>query len=132
MSYKIMRLSLWSIPILLMSLCPLGLRAQQGGAQAENKPARHMVSVTGCLQQGVEQGGLFITGEDGKVWELHSHTVKLADHLGHKVTVSGSRTREAKAKEEEMGKSEKKEAGDKEYGDLRVTKLKMISASCDK
>ena len=88
-------------------------------------------AVTGCLQKG-DQADLFsITGEDGKSWDLRSSTVKLADHVGHQVTVTGSPTREAKAEEKKEGQVEN--AAQKEgLGELRVTDLKMVSQSCSK
>jgi hypothetical protein len=88
-------------------------------------------AVTGCLQKG-DQADLFsITGEDGKSWDLRSSTVKLADHVGHQVTVTGSPTREAKAEEKKAGQVEN--AARKEgLGELRVTDLKMVSPGCTK
>ena len=88
-------------------------------------------AVTGCLQKG-EQADLFsITGENGKSWDVRSTTVKLADHVGHQVTVTGSPTREAKAEETKEGQVEN--AARKEgLGELSVTDLKMVSPSCTK
>jgi hypothetical protein len=63
---------------------------------------------------------------------LRSSAVKLDKHLGHKVTVTGPITHEPKVgemtKEEEMEKPTDKE----EYGNLRVTSLKMLSKTCSK
>jgi len=101
--------------------------------QAE-KPAKGTKTVTGCLQKGDEPGEFSIEGADGKLWGLRSSTVKLEDHVGHKVTVAGPASRESKAEE----KKEKKEgevtnaAQKNEYRDLRVTSLKMISDTCAK
>lgn len=101
--------------------------------QAE-KPAKGTITVTGCLQKGDEAGEFSIAGEDGKLWGLRSSTVKLEDHVGHKVTVAGTASGESKAEE----KKEKKEgevenaAQKEEYRDLRVTSLKMISDTCAK
>lgn len=101
--------------------------------QAE-KPAKGTTTVTGCLQKGDEAGEFSIAGEDGKVWGLHSSTVKLEDHVGHKVTVAGTASGESKAdakkekKEGDVVKASQKE----EYGDLRITSLKMISDTCAK
>jgi hypothetical protein len=88
-------------------------------------------AVTGCLQKG-DQADLFsITGEDGKSWDLRSSTVKLADHVGHQVTVTGSPTHEAQAEEKKEGQVEN--AARKEgLGELRVTDLKMVSPGCTK
>ena len=88
-------------------------------------------AVTGCLQKGDLADQFSITGEDGKSWDLRSSTVKLADHVGHQVTVTGSPTREAKAEEKKEGQVEN--AARKEgLGELRVTDLKMVSPSCTK
>jgi opacity protein-like surface antigen len=111
--------------------------AKQGSTQVaaqekrQPKPASPETTVTGCLQKGDEQGEFAITGEDGKSWDLHSTAVKLDEHIGHKVTVAGTITRESKAEEKKEGEVEKA-SGKQEYGDLRVTSLKMISTTCSK
>ena len=97
----------------------------------QEKSASKTKAVTGCLQKGDQPDQFSITGEDGKSWDLRSSTVKLADHVGHQVTVTGSPTREAKAEEKKEGQVQN--AGQKEeLGELRVTSLKMISQSCTK
>jgi hypothetical protein len=133
---KIVRLSYWLVPILFVSLCPLSVNAQATAAPEKEKaaPAHHTRSVTGCLQKGDEPGEFSIAGEDGKTWGLHSKTVKLEEHLGHKVTVTGSPVHESakeRAEEKKEGKMEKA-AGKDEIGDLRVTSVKMISETCTK
>jgi hypothetical protein len=138
---KIVRLSYWLVPVLFFSLCPVVALAQGTAApekqdeKAMQKPAGHTQSVTGCLQKGDEPGEFAITGEDGKTWGLYSKTVKLAEHVGHKVTVTGSPTHESEAKESAQEKKEEKmekAAGKEEIGDLRVTNLKMVSETCTK
>jgi hypothetical protein len=102
-----------------------------GGPQAEaiaEKPA-HTQIVTGCLQKGDEPGRLSITDENGKTWDLHSTNVKLDEHLGHRVTVTGSTTYESKAEEKREGEVEKASRKG-EYADLDVTSLKMVSETC--
>ena len=101
--------------------------------QAE-KPAKGTMTVTGCLQKGDEVGEFSIAGEDGKVWGLRSSTVKLEDHLGHKVTVAGTASGESKAEaKKEKKEGEVENASQKEeYRDLSVTSLKMIAATCAK
>jgi hypothetical protein len=134
MSQKIARLSYWLVPALCVSLCPLALHAQESPAKekAEHKAAHHAVSVTGCLQKGDEPGEFSITGADSKTWDLRSRSVKLAEHVGHKVTVTGFQHHESKAEEakEEKMKKDKEAAGKGENADLRVTSLKMVSNSC--
>jgi hypothetical protein len=132
MMQKLPRLCLWMVLILFMSLSP---KASYGAPQmadekAEKASAGSKQSVTGCLQKGDEPGGYTITGENGKVWELHSKKVQLADRVGHNVTLTGSAGNRSKAQEEKIEVNEKKEAGEKEHGDLRVSSLKMIGDSC--
>jgi hypothetical protein len=122
MSHKIAKLAFWLIPILCLSLCPVALIAQTAKAEKSQ-------TVTGCLQKGDEAGEFSLKGEDGKTWGLRSTSVKLDQHIGHQVTVTGSTTHETKAEEKKEGQMEN--AGSKtEYADLTVTKLKMVSDSC--
>jgi hypothetical protein len=95
----------------------------------------HAKTVTGCLQKGHEKGEFSIKGEDGKTWGLRSTNVKLDEHVGHQVTVTGSAHHETKAQEKSEEKKEgqmENAAGKEEYGDLRVTDLKMVSETCTK
>jgi hypothetical protein len=100
-------------------------------AQEPQQPAGAETTVTGCLQKGDEPGAVSIIGEDGRNWELHSTSVKFDEHIGHKVTVTGTVTRESKAQEKKEGQVEKA-AGKEESGDLRISSLKMISKTCSK
>jgi len=75
------------------------------------------MTVTGCLtKEAKEKNEFLISGEDGRTWGLKSTSVKLADHLNHKVTVTGKVT--------------KKEHEGKEAGDLKVSNLQMVSQTC--
>jgi hypothetical protein len=94
-----------------------------GLARAQEKKGDN-VTVTGCLTKGDKASEYFITGDDGKTYGLHSSTVKLADHQGHKVTVTGT-----VSKMENPSKEEAK-TGKREVADLRVSNLTMVSASC--
>ena len=127
MSQKLAKLAFWLIPIVCLSLCPIALIA---GEKAE-----HAQTVTGCLQKADASGEFSITGEDGKTWGLRSTSVKLDQHIGHKVTVTGSTTHESakteKAEEKKEGQVENA-ASKAEYADLTVTSLKMVSDSCTK
>ncbi len=132
MMQKLARLSMWMIPVLLMSLSPAALYSapQTTEEKAEKTPAKSSKSVTGCLQKGDEAEGFTITGKGGKVWELHSKKVQLAEHVGHTVTVAGTADSRSKEEEEKIEANEKKEYGEKKHGDLRVSSLKMVSDSC--
>ncbi len=104
------------------SLSAIALAAQEN--QTKTKAGGKTVSVTGCLQKGDEAGEYSVTGEDGKRYGLRSKSVDLSKHLGHKVTVTGTKIRE------EDEEKKKNEAGGGEYANLRVTDIKHISESC--
>jgi hypothetical protein len=114
-----------------------GAKAQAVAEQKTEANQTRMTRVnilTGCLQKGDEPGEFSITGEDGKSWDLRSSSVKLDQHVGHQVTVTGSHAREIRAeenKEKREGQVEKASSKE-EYGDLRVTTLKMVRDTCDK
>ena len=89
------------------------------------------MTVTGCLQKGTQPGETTIIGADGKSYDLRSENIKLAQHIGHQVTVTGTASSETKAEEKKEGQVEK--AASKEaIGNLSVTELKMISKTCSK
>jgi lipid-binding SYLF domain-containing protein len=114
-----------------------GAKAQAVAEQkteAKQKPMSHAKTVTGCLRKGDHPNEFSITGEDGKSWDLRSSSVKLDQHVGHQVTVTGSAARETRGemnKEKKEGQVEKASSKE-EYGDLRVTTLKMVSDTCSK
>ena len=118
---------LWALPVVFGGLFFCATGSAQGAANKTKAPQQ---SVTGCLLKGDEAGGFTIVGNDGRVWELHSKKIKLSEHVGHTVTLTGSAVRESKSTEEKMESSEKKEASGKEYSDLKVDSLKMVSDSC--
>src|SRR6266436_5092596 len=107
--------------VLALGLGSLAWTAQED--QTKTKGGKS-VTVTGCLQKGDEAGEYSITSEDGKRYGLRSKAVDLSKHLGHKVTVAGTKMREENEEKEE------KQSRGGEYADLRVTNLKMISQSC--
>jgi hypothetical protein len=107
--------------VLALGLGSLAWTAQE--SQTKTKGG-NSVTVTGCLQKGDEAGEYSITGEDGKHYGLHSKSVDLSKHLGHQVTVTGTKMRE------ENEEKEKKEARAGEHADLRVTNVKHISETC--
>ena len=129
------RMSSFSVLMLLMAAVaffPALLHAQDAQGMSDTKSG-HMSSketATGCLQKGDEPNGYTLTADDGKVWELQSTKVKLADHVGHKVTVMGTAAKASDAMEKKKESSETKETEGKEHGDLKVTSLKMVSESC--
>jgi len=110
------------VGLLLILVIVVGV-AIYAGSQAKSGGSK---TVTGCLQKGDEPNEYSITDTNGKTYGLYSSDVKLADHLGHKVTVIG----QMKAEKEEAEEREEKGSNKKEAGDLQVTKLTMVSTSC--
>ena len=89
-------------------------------AESKNKAGAKItgqtVTATGCLtKEAKEKNEFLIAGEDGKTWGLKSNTVKLNDHLNHKVNVTGKVT---------------KGGHGNEAGDVTVSDLKMVSQTC--
>ena len=86
------------------------------GKDKDGAKAGQILSATGCLTKDAkEKNEYVITGEDGKTWGLKSTTVKLNDHVNHKVTITGKVT--------------KGEHGN-EAGDMNVSALSMVSDTC--
>jgi len=87
--------------------------------------AAEKATVTGCLAQGDHANEYAIKAQDGKTYGLHSSAVKLAEHMGQQVEVTGNVTekKEKSGKEAKTGKPE-------EDAHMTVTSLKMISATC--
>ncbi len=113
-------------------MCPFVLMAQQGTSDTSQAAAsaKHTppVTATGCLEKGQEANGYYLTDENGKNWELTGKN--LSSHVGHKITVTGHEVQGSKAHEAKVEPSETTEASGKQYADLRVTHVKMVSESC--
>ena len=107
--------------VLALGICSFFTQAV---AQSAKEKKGQTVTITGCVQKG-EAADEFAITQNGKKYGLKSTSVKLADHLGHQVTVTGKITRAPGQGEE----GEKEEEGG-EYADVQVTSLKMISTSC--
>ena len=135
MLHQIAKRSIWLVPALFISFCPIVSHAQADAAPTKMAPMhKHAaIKVTGCLQKGESADEFSLAGKDGKTWELHSTAVKLDEHLGHTVTVTGVTHHETKAdeaKEATTEPAETKGAEAKEAGDLLVSSLKMVSKTC--
>jgi len=98
------------------------------------------MTLTGCLQKGDEPNTFLLTNATGATadrWELVGApaSLKMADHVGHKVEVHGSAVSGATAEKLEHEKGAKKETKEekaKEKGEhhLRVHSFKHISPTC--
>jgi Protein of unknown function (DUF5818) len=131
-----MKFALWLVPLVLFILCPFVL-AQYGGTQSDQSgmgqntmgSSHPAMTVTGCLKQGSENGGYYLTAKDGKIYEL-SGKADFAKHVGHTVTVTGHEMPMSKEDESKKEMSEKTEAGSNPYADLHVMNMKHVSETC--
>jgi hypothetical protein len=111
----------------------VGLAMAQDTTKTTHKKTR---TLTGCLQKGDDAGEYNLTTTKGGTWEIKSDSVKLSEHVGHTVTITGVVPNATVHGMKEDTKEEMKEHGmDKnatEHGHLTATDLKMVSDSCQK
>ena len=100
-----------------------------GAAQDTQDTSQLTRFVTGCLQKGQGANEYHLIAENAK-WHLKSDNVRLADHVGHKVKVTGVVSNQPYHGMKEDLKAEVSK-NPTETGGLTVTNLEMVSASCD-
>jgi hypothetical protein len=110
-----------------------GLATAQDTTKTTHKKTRVL---TGCLQKGDDANEYKLTTAKGGTWEIKSDSLKLGDHVGHTVTITGVVSNATLHGAKEDAKAEAKEHGvDKgstEHGHMTVTNLTMDSDSCSK
>ena len=110
-----------------------GLATAQDTTKTTHKKTR---TLTGCLQKGESANEYNLTAKDGGTWEIKSDSVKLDEHVGHTVKVTGVVPNAMAHGMKEDTKEEMKEHGmDKsatEQGHLTVTDLTMVGDTCSK
>ena len=110
-----------------------GLATAQDATKTTHKKTRML---TGCLQKGDDANEYKLTTAKGSTWEIKSDSLKLGDHVGHTVTITGVVSNATLHGVKEDAKAEAKEHGiDKdstEHGHMTVTYVKMVSDSCKK
>ena len=103
-------------------------------AQDAKKPDKDKVrTLTGCLQKSDDAGEFNFTAKNGSTWELESELVKLADHIGHTVTITGLiKDPKLHALKEDIKEGAEKVVGKdaKEHGRLNVTKVVHVGNTC--
>ena len=114
------KLFLCLLPMVCLTLFPVFLSAQNSMGKT--------VSATGCLKQGTDRGGYYLMGENGTMYELWGHN--LAQHVDHKVTVTGTEEQMPQSVEQKRESDETSESGGAPHVDLRVSNVKMVSESC--
>jgi len=118
---------------LFMFAGAVGLANAQDTTKTTHKKTR---TLTGCLQKGEGANEYNLTAKDGGTWEINSDSVKLDEHVGHTVRITGVVPNAMAHGMKEDTKEEMKEHGmDKhatEHGHLTVTDLTMVSDTCPK
>ncbi len=109
------------------------LAAAQDTTKTTHRKAR---TLQGCLQKGDDAHEYLLTTAKGATWEIKSDSLKLGEHVGHSVTVTGVVSHAKMHGMKEDAKAEAKEHGvDKdstEHGHMTVTNLSMVSDTCKK
>jgi hypothetical protein len=106
---------------ILAVVASLGLCALAAQAKIHRPVRSAKVTVTGCLQKGDDPSEFQIT-DNGKTYDLMTaSSVALQDHVGHKITVTGSDVTKTLSAAEQ---------GESVAGHLQVTKLKIVSKTC--
>jgi hypothetical protein len=112
-----------------------------GGAAFATAATKHStagITLTGCLQKGDEPNTFLLTNATGTGvksdrWELIGApaSLKMSDHVGHKVEVSGHAVGAGAAAKME-GKKETKAEKAEEAGEhhLQVRSLKHVAPTC--
>lgn len=118
-----MKFAAWMVASLILCLVILSM-----GAAAQTAVTQ---TVTGCLQKGLENQGFFAIAANGEHWELYpQNNVSLADHVGQKVTLTGTLLKRTASQEEKTQPYEKQEIPGKQHADLQVFDVKVVSSSC--
>ena len=119
--------------VLFMFAGTAGLATAQNTTKTTHKKTR---TLTGCLQQGDDANEYKLTTAKGGTWEIKSDSLKLGEHVGHTVTITGVVSNATLHGAKEDVKAEAKEHGvDKnstEHGHMTVTNLTMVSDGCSK
>jgi hypothetical protein len=109
-----------------------GLATAQDTTKTTHKKTR---TLTGCLQKGEDANEYNFTAKDGGTWEIKSDSVKLDEHVGHTVKITGVVANATAHGMKEDTKEEMKEHGmdtHAERGHMTVTNLSMVSDTCQK
>ena len=118
---------------LFMFVGAAGMATAQDTTKTTHKKTR---TLTGCLQKGEDANEYNFTAKDGGTWEIKSDSVRLDEHVGHSVKITGEVANATAHGMKEDTKDEMKEHGmakhATESGHMTVTHLTMVSDTCQK
>jgi hypothetical protein len=110
-----------------------GLATAEDTTKTTHKKTREL---SGCLQKGEDANEYNLAVKGGGTWEIKSDSVKLDEHVGHTVKVTGVVSNAMAHGMKEDTKAEMKEHGmdkdAKEHGHMTITELTMVSDTCKK
>jgi len=112
----------WKFAVGTLALA--AIMALPGVAKAQDEPDNSAHMVTGCVQKPSNSNVYFLLDENGKLWDIRSKTIKFAPHVGHTVTLTGTTTKNSEDQDKKSGDTSPQ-------NHLQVTKLTMVSESCD-
>jgi hypothetical protein len=123
--------------VVLTAMFAFTVTAGYASPQDTTKTTHHKTrTVEGCLQKGDSGHEYLLTTANGSTWEIKSDRVKLGNHVGHSVSITGVVSNATLHGVKEDAKDEAKEHGvDKvsaEHGHMTVTHLRMVSEGCSK
>jgi len=122
----------------------LGTFTDAAAQKAESKAGKQ-VTMTGCLEKGTDANTFKLTNiaEDAGMaaktaeavkpdWELIGApaSLKLSEHVGHKVTITGTKVGAEQAEKIEGEKGAAAKAGEAMERHLKVTSMKHVAATC--
>lgn len=125
------------IVTMLVALFMLAGAADLATAQDTTKTTHKKTrTLTGCVQKGDDAKEYNLAAKGGGTWEIKSDSVKLEEHVGHTVKITGVVSNATAHGMKEDTKEEMKEHGmDKgatEHGHMTVTDLTMVSETCQR
>jgi hypothetical protein len=122
----------WFIAVIILATV-VGVATAQDTTKPTHKKTR---TLTGCLQKGEDADEYNLTTKSGATWEVKSDSIKLDEHVGHTVKVTGVVAHQKAHEMKEDTKAEMKEHGmdknAKEHGHLDVTGVTMVTETCQK
>jgi hypothetical protein len=115
--------------------CGLAVAANADTPEKKGTKAGKSLTLTGCLKAGDSAGNFKLTNVTGgpaatnKEWELMGApaSLKMTDHVGHKVAVTGTIMGAGEAKKAEGDRSARDESAQRH---LHVESFKHVAASC--
>ena len=116
------------------SSSPSSSSSSQSGMSSSSASSSGQTSVEGCLQGS--SGSYTLTDKSGTTYQLSGDTSKLAEHVGHEVSITGSTSGSSGATGSSTGTSASSGAGatgsSSSSGNqmLTVEKVKHVSKTC--